>query len=174
MSETGLQFSFYAVAIGSNRPLASGLDPKALVETAMDVLDTPPMSVVGKSALMQSQPVGPSQRRYVNAAVIVETTLSPPALLGRLQEIEDRYGRRRYRRWGARTLDLDIILWSGGIWSSGRLAIPHVAFRQRGFVLMPLAYLVPEWRDPVQRLTVKHLLARLQRRKPVDHEANPL
>ncbi len=100
--------------------------------------------------------------------------MSPPCLLAHLQEIENRFGRRRYRRWSARTLDLDIILWSGGIWSNAGLSIPHIAFRQRNFVLAPLSAIAPDWRDPVQRLTIKHLAIRLRRRKPVDHGANPL
>lgn len=164
----------YAIAVGSNQSLAREFGPVALVGAAMEALDSHPLSLVSRSAIIYSAPLGPSRRRYVNAVVVIETGLPPSDLLIHLQEIEDRYGRRRQRRWGARTLDLDIILWSGGIWSDPALAIPHVAFRDRTFVLGPLAEIAPQWRDPVSGLSVKHLHARLSRRKPVDHHANPL
>lgn len=164
----------YAVAIGSNCSLSRNLGPTALVEAALELLDSPPLALVRASAILQSAPVGPSRRRYANAVAVIESRLLPPDLLLHLHGIEDRYGRRRHRRWGARTLDLDIILWSGGIWSDSKLTIPHVAFRDRTFVLHPLADIAPEWRDPVSGLTIKQLSARLSRRKPVDHRPNPL
>ena len=68
---------------------------------------------------------------------------------------------------GARVIDLDIILWSGGIHASRSLAVPHPAFRERSFVLGPLAQLAPDWRDPVTQLTVRQLAARLTRRAPL-------
>ncbi|RYD41366.1 MAG: 2-amino-4-hydroxy-6-hydroxymethyldihydropteridine diphosphokinase, partial [Verrucomicrobiaceae bacterium] len=61
-------------------------------------------------------------------------------------------------------LDLDIVLWSGGIWVSPGLAIPHPAFRERGFVLSPAMDVAADWRDPVTGLKVRHLFARLTRR----------
>src|SRR3546814_9836046 len=92
-------------------------------------------------------PLGPSRRRYANAVALVASKLSPPEMLGRLQEIEARFGRRTGQRWSARTLDLDILLWSGGAWSDGALTIPHPAMTQRAFVLGPLRAIVPEWRS---------------------------
>ncbi|MGK2911214.1 MAG: 2-amino-4-hydroxy-6-hydroxymethyldihydropteridine diphosphokinase [Sphingobium sp.] len=164
----------YVVAIGSNKPLAQGLGPVAIVDAAMAAFDSPPISLIARSAILRSAPLGPSRRRYANAVAIVETILSPPAFLTHLQDIENRHGRKRQRRWGARTLDLDIILWSGGIWSGSDLSIPHPAFRDRLFVLGPLTTIAPKWRDPVRGLTVKQLAARLSRRKPVDHQPNRL
>jgi 2-amino-4-hydroxy-6-hydroxymethyldihydropteridine diphosphokinase len=57
-------------------------------------------------------------------------------------------------------LDLDIVLWSGGAWSSPDLTVPHIAFRERGFVLDPAAAIAPAWRDPVSGLTLRQLAAR--------------
>jgi len=85
-------------------------------------------------------------------------------MLARLKAIERAFGRRPGRRWGDRVLDLDIIGWSGGIWASRGLSIPHAAFRERGFVLGPLVEIAPTWRDPVTWLTVRQLLARLDRK----------
>jgi 2-amino-4-hydroxy-6-hydroxymethyldihydropteridine diphosphokinase len=65
-------------------------------------------------------------------------------------------------------LDLDIILWSEGAWEGRGLVIPHPAFRGRRFVLEPLAEIAPGWRDPLTSATIRQLLARLGRAKPVD------
>lgn len=117
--------------------------------------------VVVRSRVVESAPLGPSIRRFANAIVLVETGEAPPVLLARLKTIERAAGRRRGRRWGARVLDLDIVLWSGGRWRSRGLVVPHGAFRERAFVLDPLVEVVPEWRDPVTGLTVRQLAARL-------------
>ena len=82
--------------------------------------------------------------------------------MARLKAIERSFGRRPGRRWGARVIDLDIILWSGGVYAGAALTIPHPAFRARRFVLDPLATLVPRWRDPVTGLTVRQLAARVR------------
>ena len=65
-------------------------------------------------------------------------------------------------------LDLDIILWSDGAWEGRGLVVPHPAFRQRLFVVEPLAELVPDWRDPVSGATVRQLLSMLRRGRPID------
>jgi len=116
--------------------------------------------VLAVSRIFSTPPLGPSSRRFANAALILESAESPRDLLTRLKKIERDFGRRAGRRWGARVIDLDIILWSGGIWSDTVLTVPHPAFRQRRFVLDPLAGLVPAWRDPTTGLTVRQLMVR--------------
>ena len=113
-----------------------------------------------------SRPVGPGTRSYANAVALIESDLSPKKLLRKLKKIERTAGRRPGRRWGDRPLDLDIIGWSGGIWASKQLSIPHPAFRTRRFVLAPLCEIAPRWRDPVTGLTARQLLARLDRKRP--------
>ena len=82
--------------------------------------------------------------------------------------IEASFGcRRGGQRWGARVLDLDIILWEGGAWSSPDLTVPHTAFRSRSFVLTPAAAIAPRWRDPVTGLSLRQLRARLTRPRPL-------
>lgn len=158
----------YAIALGSNRPLGGGRGPAVILRDAMAALDAPPLHCLVRAPVISSAPIGPSLRRYANGATIVATALSPPALLAHLQGIERRFGRKRQRRWGARTLDLDIVLWSGGRWAGTGLSIPHAAFRDRGFVLVPLRAIAGDWRDPVTGTRVRHLAARLGRAKPVD------
>ena len=120
-------------------------------------------NVVARSRIFPTPPLGPSSRRFANAAVILESDEEPPALLRRLKRIERDFGRRRGRVWGARVIDLDIILWSGGAWGERRLTVPHPRFRERGFVLAPLLEAAPGWRDPISGLSVRQLAARLRR-----------
>jgi 2-amino-4-hydroxy-6-hydroxymethyldihydropteridine diphosphokinase len=125
-------------------------------------------AVGAASRVIESAPLGPSRRRYANAAAVIATGAGPVELLDGLQAVEDRFGRtRRGARWGARVLDLDIILWSGGAWVDGRLTIPHPEFRRRGFVLAPAAAIAGDWRDPLGGLSLAHLQARLTRAKPL-------
>jgi 2-amino-4-hydroxy-6-hydroxymethyldihydropteridine diphosphokinase len=153
----------YAIAIGSNRPHGRVGSPRQIVA---HVLADPEFGFSRVSPIIETQPMGPSNRRYANAAALMETELAPPELLKWLKTKEREWGKRRGQRWSSRCLDLDIILWSGGIWSSPTLAIPHAAFRDRSFVLGPLATLIPNWRDPITGLSVQHLKARLDRHRP--------
>ena len=149
----------YAIAIGSNRPGRHG-PPRREVVAAIAALG----GVVATSSIIARAPIGPSSRRFANAAIIIESDEAPDALLARLKRIERDFGRRRGRRWGARVIDLDIILWSAGCWSSVALTIPHRAFRTRDFVLTPLAQIAGDWRDPLTGLSIAHLAHRARRR----------
>src|SRR3546814_20937635 len=108
-----------------------------------------------------------------NAAALVETGLPPPALLKRLKEIEADFGTRAGQRWGARTLDLDIVLWSGGLWSHRSLTIPHTPSRAPNFVLSHPPQNAPRWRYPVTSLNILQLNKRLNIPKPGDRRPNP-
>ena len=116
---------------------------------------------------IQTMPVGPSRRRYANTALLLRTPLVPLALLAALKQIERAFGRRGHGRWGARVLDCDIILWSGGALVQPGLSIPHPLFRERQFVLAPAARIAPDWRDPITGLTVRRLHARLTGNRPL-------
>ncbi|EAT08266.1 2-amino-4-hydroxy-6-hydroxymethyldihydropteridine diphosphokinase [Sphingobium sp. 10 DY56-G10] len=155
----------YALALGSNRQLSARRTPPKLVEEAAALIGAR-MPVIAISPIFDTPPLGPSLRRFANAAMLVETPLPPPALLRMLQAIETQLGRRRHRRWGARSMDIDIILWSGGTWRERRLTVPHAAFCTRPFVLTPLSLIAPGWRDPRSGLAIRHLSARLKKAKP--------
>ena len=149
----------YVVALGSNRRGRHGA-PEAQLRAALALLG----SVVQVSPILATAPLGPARRRFANAAALIESDETPPLLLARLKRIERAFGRRRGRRWDNRVIDLDLILWSGGAWSSPGLTVPHPLFRQRAFVLQPLLALVPHWRDPITGRTIRQLAARLARR----------
>jgi len=126
------------------------------------------IAVEAASPFVDSAPMGPSRRRYANAAAAIATSLGPEDLLVLLQRIEGAFGRRRSgRRWRARVLDLDIVLWSGGPYVSDGLTVPHPAFRERRFVLGPATQVARGWRDPVSGLTISQLKARLTRPTPL-------
>lgn len=152
----------YAIALGSNRRSRHG-SPAETLQAALAELR--PVAV---SRILATPALGPAGRGFANAVGIVESRLEPDELLADLKAMERAYGRRPGRRWGPRVLDLDIILWSDGPWDGPGPIVPHPEFRNRAFVLKPLAELTPDWRDPVTGLTVSQLLARLTRpRRPL-------
>lgn len=151
----------YAIALGSNRPGRHG-SPQDEIRAALAAIG----GIRRVSPIITTAPVGPSIRAFANAAVLVDSPLAPPAMLRYLKAIERQFGRRRGQRWGARVIDLDIILWSGGRWRSPELAVPHIAYATRSFVLHPLAAIVPDWRDPRDGRTVRQMRHGVDQRRP--------
>lgn len=151
----------YLVALGSNRRSGWG-SPERTVLAALHAVG----GVVAASPLARTAALGPSKRRFANAVALVESGEEPPEMLKRLKRIERDFGRRGARRWGARVIDLDLIGWSGGAWAGPGLTVPHPRFRERRFVLAPLAAVAPRWRDPVTGRTPRQLLALVDRRRP--------
>lgn len=163
--------NLYLLGLGSNLRHPVIGSPERILSQALDALEMEDIDLFSHSPIIASAPVGPSSRRYANAAAIVATALTPLEMLDRLHEIEAHFGReRRGQRWRARTLDLDILLWSGGMWveSDSSLAIPHPQLHRRGFVLDPASMIAGNWRDPVTGLALKQLAVRFKRPKRVD------
>lgn len=130
------------IAIGSN--LASPLEQ---VNAAVKALSEIPQSkILAVSSFYRTPPLGPQdQPDYLNAAVALETSLAPEALLNHTQRIELQQGRvRKAERWGARTLDLDIMLFGNEVINTERLTVPHYDMKNRGFMLWPLFEIAPE------------------------------
>ena len=153
----------YVVALGSNQRHHRYGRPSQVIVAALHALNDDGLNILTSAPIIETAPIGPSRRRYANSAAVVETDLSPEQLLDLLKITEASFGRRRGQRWGTRTLDLDIILWSGGIYSAPGLSIPHRLFRTRDFVLRPLLAIVPQWVDPISGRSVRQLFARLKR-----------
>lgn len=150
----------YAIALGSNRRSRHG-SPAETLRAALAELRP-----VAASRIHSTPALGPAGRGFANAVAIAESKMDPDELLAELKATERAFGRRPGRRWGPRVLDLDIILWSEGPWDGPGPVVPHPSFRDRTFVLEPLAELAPDWRDPVSGLTVRQLLFRLTRPRP--------
>ncbi|MFV0478400.1 MAG: 2-amino-4-hydroxy-6-hydroxymethyldihydropteridine diphosphokinase [Parahaliea sp.] len=105
----------------------------------------PDIVLVAISAVYHSRAVGPGEQPdYLNAAAAIDTRLAPEQLLEALQTIERAQGRVRHERWGARTLDIDILLYGHQLIHSEHLRIPHPAMKERRFVLQPLADIFPK------------------------------
>ncbi|MBM7344715.1 2-amino-4-hydroxy-6-hydroxymethyldihydropteridine diphosphokinase [Pantoea coffeiphila] len=130
------------LALGSN--LA---DPLHQVQSALDALAAIPQSrLIACSSLYRTPPYGPpDQPDYLNAAVALDTELSPEALLDHTQRIELEQGRvRKDHRWGPRTLDLDIMLFGDLTLATTRLTVPHYDMHNRAFMLLPLREIAPD------------------------------
>ena len=96
------------------------------------------------SHLYEAVALGPPQPDYLNAAALLESSLSPRALLDELLEIERRHGRERRERWGPRTLDLDLLYSPGLTLNEPGLTVPHPELTRRAFALMPLLDVLPD------------------------------
>ena len=154
----------YLIALGSNVRHPRHGPPRGVLAAALANLERAGLRVVAAASTIETDPLGPSIRRYANSAAVIETELDPPELLALLKQVEQNFGRRAGgQRWRARVLDLDIVLWSGGAFASDELTIPHPLFRARRFVLLPAAKVAADWRDPLTGLTVRQLQARLTR-----------
>ena len=145
------------IALGSNLNA-----PEQQINEAKQAINQIAQTAVIKcSSIYQSEAItldGKTQPDYLNAVIQIETGLSPEALLDALQLIENQQGRVRNIRWGARTIDLDIILFANQIINTDRLTVPHPEMNNRNFVLYPLYQISPGLVMPGGK-SLKELLA---------------
>ena len=129
------------VGLGSNLG-----DREGAIRRAVELLgNDPEIEVVRESIVRETQPVGyMNQPPFLNAVAELETRLPPRDLLGRLLAIENELGRTRGRRFGPRTIDLDLLLYGEETIDEPGLEVPHPRLHERTFVLEPLAELDPE------------------------------
>jgi 2-amino-4-hydroxy-6-hydroxymethyldihydropteridine diphosphokinase len=143
-----------AIALGSNLG-----DSLAILENALKTLErTPGIVLKYHSSWYKTTPIGPPQPDYLNGCAILEVQLTPEALLRALLDIERQFGRVRQKRWEARTLDLDLLLYGDLILDTPTLQIPHPRMRERAFVLVPLAEIAAAWLEPISQQTISQLL----------------
>lgn len=127
-----------------------------LQRAVADLCQLPDSELHALSSLYRSAPLGPAgQPDYLNAVAGLRTTLPPHTLLSALQGIENAHGRERLIRWGARTLDLDILLYADDLILTPDLTVPHREMENRNFVIIPLLEIWPDARLPDGRL-IRH------------------
>ncbi|WP_424950386.1 2-amino-4-hydroxy-6-hydroxymethyldihydropteridine diphosphokinase [Deinococcus sp.] len=145
------------IALGANLgdPLRALRQAKAALADLGEIRAT--------SWLYRTAPVGgpPGQPDYLNAALSLQTSLGPQALMLALLGVEALGGRVRLERWGPRVLDLDLIGYGRRVLDTPRLTLPHPRAFERAFVLAPLADVAPDWHDPVGGESVQSALTRL-------------
>ncbi len=146
------------IALGANLG-----DPGATLLQAMQELAAlSGVTLIRRSSLYRSAPLAASGPDYINAVVEIVTTLSAPALLARLQQLEQLAGRERPCRNAPRTLDLDLLTYGDAVMASATLVIPHPRMSERAFVLVPLAEIAPHAVTPAQLRAVQaQLIERL-------------
>ncbi|MGB3639941.1 MAG: 2-amino-4-hydroxy-6-hydroxymethyldihydropteridine diphosphokinase [Rivularia sp. (in: cyanobacteria)] len=144
-----------AIALGSNL----GESFTTLQNAIKALIETPLVTVINNSKWYRTKPVGgPAQPDYINGCALLKVKLEPHKLLETLLKIEQQFGRVRKEHWGARTLDLDLILYDDLILDTPNLQIPHPRMKERAFVLVPLAEIAPNWIEPVSGKTITQLL----------------
>ncbi len=146
-----------AIALGSNLG-----DSRSILIGAIERLQShPQIEVTAVSSWYQTAPIGPPQPDYLNGCASIQTSLTPLDLLNTLHAIEAEFGRVRGEVWGARTLDLDLLLYDSQIIDLPNIQVPHPRMTERAFVLVPLAEIVPHWIEPKSGESIASLQANL-------------
>ncbi|WP_198470138.1 2-amino-4-hydroxy-6-hydroxymethyldihydropteridine diphosphokinase [Acetomicrobium sp. S15 = DSM 107314] len=143
-----------AIGLGSNVG-----DRLGALRRALSLLKRKGVEILRKSDVFETPPVGlTEQPRFLNACVLVKTSMDPQLLLAQLKEMEVAIGRQDRGPWGPREIDLDILYIDDLAIRDGELEIPHPRMHERAFVLLPLSQIAPNWRHPILGKTVEELL----------------
>ncbi len=147
-----------ALGLGSNLG-----DSLTILNSAIERLRMhPQIELLAISSWYLTAPIGPPQPDYLNGCATIETSLAPLDLLDILQSIEAEFGRVRQEVWGARTLDLDLLLYGDRIIDLPTLQVPHPYLCDRAFVLIPLAEIAPNWLEPRSGKSIATLCKKLK------------
>jgi len=152
------------IGLGSNLG-----EREAMIRQALEALSAmPDTELLRASSLYDSEPVGEAdQPNFLNAVAQVDTDLSARQVLWNLLLIEKRLGRERTRRWGPRSIDLDLLLYGDEVIEEDDLRVPHPEMHRRAFVLVPLVELDPTLVHPGTGETLLSHLSRLGTRPPL-------
>ena len=143
------------IGIGSNL----GNKRENYLEALERIAKTPKTRIIKESSVYESQPLGDSKEWYINGVIEIETELKPELLLKKFKNIERAMGRKKVRkRWGARIIDIDILLYDSLVMNKKSLKIPHPEMHQRKFVLIPLSEVAPQVIHPVLSVSMSELL----------------
>ena len=142
-----------AIALGSNLG-----DRLSALRKAVSLLQCAGIIVKASSDVFETLPWGETdQPLFLNACLLAETSMPPEDLLHLLKKLETDLGREGGKRWGPRVIDLDIVFYDSTILHTKDLVLPHRDMASRGFVLLPLLQLAPEWVHPESGLSVQEM-----------------
>jgi 2-amino-4-hydroxy-6-hydroxymethyldihydropteridine diphosphokinase len=142
-----------AIALGSNLGNSLAILPQALTHLGKQY----GVHLITHSRWYRTPPLGPPQPDFINGCALLAMTHTPADLLQILLATEAHFGRLRRGKWQPRPLDLDMIFYGYERINTPQLVIPHPEYHRRAFVLVPLAEIAPDWRDPQTGLTVATL-----------------
>jgi 2-amino-4-hydroxy-6-hydroxymethyldihydropteridine diphosphokinase len=143
------------IGIGSNL----GNKRENYREALERIAKLPKTRIIKESSVYESQPHGDSKEWYINGVIEIETELKPELLLNKFKNIERAMGRKKVRKkWGARIIDIDILLYDSLVMNKKSLKVPHPEMHQRKFVLIPLSELAPQVIHPVLSASISELL----------------
>ncbi len=152
------------IGVGSN----VGNKKENFLEALSRVAKLPDTKIVKESSLYESEPIGDAKEWYVNGAIEIETKFKPDMLLKKFKNIERAMGRKKVKkRWGARIIDLDILLYDAAIVKKKNLRIPHPEMSSRKFVLLPLGEIAPQVIHPELGVTISELLINVKDDKKI-------
>jgi 2-amino-4-hydroxy-6-hydroxymethyldihydropteridine diphosphokinase len=150
--------SWCAIGLGSNLG-----DSRSILAGTIDRFRShPQIEVIAVSSWYKTAPIGPPQPDYLNGCAILQTSLAPLDLLNILHSIESEFGRVRQERWGARTIDLDLLLYDDLIIDLPTLQVPHPRMLERAFVLVPLREIAPNAIEPKSGQSIFTLCKQLE------------
>jgi 2-amino-4-hydroxy-6-hydroxymethyldihydropteridine diphosphokinase len=152
------------IGIGSN----VGNKRENFFEAVTRLTKLPDTRVLKESSLYESEPLGDAKEWYVNGAVEIETKFKPDMLLKKFKNIERAMGRKKIKkRWGARIIDLDILLYDSAVVKKKNLRIPHPEMSTRKFVLIPLSEIAPQVIHPELGVTISEMLIKVKDDKKI-------
>ena len=152
------------IGIGSN----VGKKKDNFLEALDRLAKLPDTKILKESSLYESEPLGDSTDWYVNGAIEIETKFRPEMLLNKFKNIERAMGRKKVKkRWGARIIDLDILLYDALVMKKKNLNIPHPEMPTRKFVLIPLSEIAPQVIHPELGVTISELLVNVKDNKKI-------
>jgi 2-amino-4-hydroxy-6-hydroxymethyldihydropteridine diphosphokinase len=160
---SGIAHQVY-IGIGSN----VGNKRDNFFEAVTRLAKLPDTKVIKESSLYESEPLGDAKDWYINGAVEIETKFKPDILLQKFKNIERAMGRKKVKkRWGARIIDLDILLYDSAVVKKKNLRIPHPEMTSRKFVLIPLSEIAPQVVHPELGVTISELLFNIKDDKKI-------
>jgi 2-amino-4-hydroxy-6-hydroxymethyldihydropteridine diphosphokinase len=150
-----------AIALGSNLSSEIGDSEKIVRSAIVQLASFTEIEIIQVSRWYRTKaitlPNSAPQPDYINGCAILKTSFEPLQLLQSLFDTEQMFGRERRERWGARTLDLDLLLYGDRQIDTPELVIPHPRMCDRAFVLLPLAEIVADWIHPITGIAIGKL-----------------